>query len=250
MDKLENKEIEELSKYRFAFSKHRSDLSVEMEELLEAETLQRFLFMVQEKLNGPLHAAGSLFIKRYAFLAALVLYAMTVFDKALNANIYNISLEIDDNDPFWQPRFYFKSQEIKKAPEDRKTWRDLILTSLFQNNISKLIQIISKEAKISKATLWENIAVYIFWMYETLLAESKHENIHEKMKEDFVYCVLQADGRLFGEYPKNPLAKFYGPKTYCKQDNQYIRKRKTCCLFYLTNKESRRCSTCPKDGQF
>ncbi|WNF33896.1 IucA/IucC family C-terminal-domain containing protein [Aeribacillus composti] len=245
MGKLTFDEIKVLSKFRYSEAKRATDSSIDMEELLKPEKLQLFLKNIQPKFNAPLYVAGSMFIKRYAFLAALALYTMTMFDKALKVDIKNLVLITDDEDPLWLPGFYFKSNEVTIAPQERKKWRDEMLTLLFKENITRLLQVVSTEAKISKWILWENVAIYIFWMYETLLNEKQHEDKHEKIKEDFIYCVKEAKGELFGDFNRNPLKKFFGPKTYSDQYDDYIRKRKTCCLFYLTDDDGKKCRTCP-----
>ncbi|TXC91159.1 hypothetical protein FS935_09675 [Metabacillus litoralis] len=243
MARLTTDEMEILKKYRLSCEKATTQSSITGQALVKPEQLQKLLESkeIQLKLNTSNHKViGSMIMKRYAFLAALVLYAMSVYNKGINSSLANLSLQTDENDPIWLPSFYFEDLEVTTPEKSRNEWRATVVESLFKSNITKIVSAISREAKISKMILWENTAIYLFWMYESILEEGKYEEeTLARIKEDFQFIVTKAPSDLFGRKGTNPLSKFYHPK---KDD---IRKRSTCCLFYLTSKNSDRCKTCP-----
>ncbi|WP_299087530.1 IucA/IucC family C-terminal-domain containing protein [uncultured Metabacillus sp.] len=242
MVKLNEIEIAALKKYRLSTEEAAPYETIKGLDLLNDDLMKRiFDKKLQEKLNtDKQNVIGSMLVKRYAFIAALVLYSMSVFDKGINSSIENVSLQTDENDPLWLPSFNFGNLEVTTPGSDRADWRAEVVQTLFLKNITKVVSSISSQTKIAKSVLWENIAVYVFWMYETLLKdESLTNEQYSKVQEDFHYVVIDAPPALFGAKSRNPLSQFYQPK------QNDIRTRKTCCLFYVTSTNGDRCTTCP-----
>jgi ferric iron reductase protein FhuF len=242
MAELTKEELESLTKYRLITEKKTNGSIIKGKDLLQEKRLTAlYEEILQNKLNTNKHSViGSMLVKRYAFLAALVLYCMTIYDKGINSSIKNLSLQTDDDDPIWLPSFYFNSLGVTTPDTDRNSWRDTVITSLFKDNISLILTNVSKASKVSKSILWENIAIYIFWMYESLLEEESFlDEMKSKIREDFLYVILHAPAEAFGLKDKNPLTKYF----HEKKNN--VRKRSTCCLFYFTSKNGDRCQTCP-----
>ncbi|WP_207975518.1 IucA/IucC family C-terminal-domain containing protein [Metabacillus bambusae] len=242
MARLTEIEINALKKYRLKTEAVAPSLTISGIDILLEERLNEIF---NKELHGKLNTdkynvIGSMLVKRYAFIAALVLYAMSAFDKGIDSSIQNVSLQTDESDPLWLPSFYFDNLEVTTPGIDRIQWRTTVVQTLFLENIAKVITSISKQAKVAKAILWENIAVYIFWMYETLLQnDSFSQEQLVKIQEDFYYVIHDAPPQLFGTKARNPLSQYDRPK------QNDVRLRKTCCLFYLTSKNDDRCTTCP-----
>jgi ferric iron reductase protein FhuF len=242
MARLTEIEINALKKYRLNTETVVPSLTIKGVDLLSEERLNKIF---KEELQGKLNTdksnvIGSMLVKRYAFIAALVLYSMSAFDKGINGSIQNVSLQTDESDPLWLPSFYFDHLEVTTPEIDRTEWRTSVVQSLFLENIVKVITSISKQAKVAKTILWENIAVYIFWMYETLLQDDSFSQEQlVKIQEDFYYVIHDAPPQLFGTKALNPFSQYDLPK------QNDVRMRKTCCLFYLTSKNDDRCTTCP-----
>ncbi|WP_158630198.1 IucA/IucC family C-terminal-domain containing protein [Cohnella sp. AR92] len=190
---------------------------------------------------------GSLFAKRYSYMTAMpVLYAMTMNNKGLPASIENCHVESRfREDGVWLPGLRLNDWHTSDAAnDDRHDWRDNVLRSLFAGNIAKLWRSFSKANRVSAATLWENTAVNVYWLYEQRIGDSSDPVLQARIREDYDY-LLSAPGDLFGE-KTNPLIKFDSPKVKLPQSEKPIRIRKTCCLYYLTDGERSYCSICPK----
>jgi ferric iron reductase protein FhuF len=236
-------ETKELQQFRLGEVKIDSELSIEVIDLLNEAALDTYLNKVKAHLGAPnLKVAGSLFIKRYAFLPVLYLYAMTAWDNKLDVSFANLSVESSERDGLWLPEFRFKKLQSENAEADRDQWRKDCAESLFKDHIFPVLEVTSRVSKASKLILWENIAIYIFWLYETVL--SKEPLLAQKAKEDFEYIVYGAEGALFGGYHENPLKRYHHNKILNKDTGKEVRPRRTCCFSYMTA-AGKQCGTCP-----
>ncbi|MDQ1144469.1 siderophore-iron reductase FhuF [Bacillus sp. SORGH_AS 510] len=246
---LTSNELQVLKKYRLNGSNEGDSFPVA--KLYDETFVQHLLANVALTIGAPsLKVAGSIFIKRYAFLPVMALYSMTVWNKSLNISLENITMEIPKEGEPWLPSFSLKELTARDwNGEDRDVWRASVMKDLFVNNIDPIITAIEKAVGISKSILWENIVVYLFWLYEKELKENENSNV----ADDFRCLIFEAEGSLFGTYDINPLQRYYGEKRYEEESNEEIRLRKTCCFSYQLP-EGKRCKICPcahlgKDGR-
>jgi ferric iron reductase protein FhuF len=236
--RLSADEIKQLEKFRLSNNRTHSPLSIRMDRLFDENELIAYLQSVQQKIGARNQAvAVSMLLKRYSFLVAMVLYAMSVWNKHLLLSFDQIWMETDDELETWLPTFRFESLECTVADENRGKWREKTIQLLFAEHIALFIEQLRKIANISPLILWENIAIYIVWLYETLLEENKSVHIHNRIYDDFLFVIQEADGRLFGPYSQNPLRRFW-------KGEKGERRRTTCCLYYQTAAQSH-CRTCP-----
>lgn len=234
-----NLNLDKLRKLRLTTEKWDSSLSIETSKLLNESDLKNYLVILQHHIGAAnIKVAASIFIKRYAFLSVIYLYTMTTSNKRLNISFGNVSLETKDSDELWLPFFYFHHLDVQDLEGNREDWQASSLESLFKEHLSPILSILSSITKVSKLVLWENIAVYIFWLYETVLLEEEiSQNVVKRAEEDFHMILSPTSSKLFGEYSENPLARYY-------KKELATRKRITCCYSHLTN-SGKYCSTCP-----
>lgn len=239
---LNESEMETLEKYRF---KREIVPFIEAANLLQKESLVSFLQRFALTIGAPSErVAASIFMKRYAFVAVISLFAMTAWNKKLNVGLSNIVMEEDSE----LPGFSFKDLSVQDwKGENREAWRKSVIYDLFANNISPLIAQLEIATNISKIILWENIAVYLFWLYEKELSGT------ENALADLQFLIAEAPGELFGDYLLNPLSEHDRKKVYVEEFQEEVRIRKTCCFSYKMKKGTR-CKTCPcrqisKDGR-
>jgi len=240
-------EIKELSKFRFAAELSDGVTPIEFNSLLEESSMNSLLRKLEVEMVSPdLKTTASVWMKRHAFLAVIYLYAMSVLNKQLNAAPDSLLLVEMKKDGLWLPDFYFKSKSALLCPDaSRDEWRREAVRHLFEDNIFPMMEALGKAAKISKLILWENVAVYIYWLYEKVVAEHADEIIKARAAEDFDYVIRLAPGSLFGNYHQSPLARYYTDPVYQEDTNSYVRVRKTCCFTYKLNAKGF-CKTCPK----
>ncbi|QIZ10489.1 siderophore-iron reductase FhuF [Priestia megaterium] len=227
----------QLEKYRFKAS---LEHSFNVADLLDESFLKDFLKNLTDVIEAPSEkVAASIFIKRYAFLVVMSLYAMTALNKKLNVSLDNINMESAVRGEDWLPAISLNDVTVQDWDDnDRSEWRASVLKDLFAKNIFPLISQLEKTVGISKLILWENIAVYLFWLYESELTD------YDQVAEDFRYLILEAEGKLFGGYNLNPLQKYFAEKTYLEEWDAEVRVRKTCCFTYQLP-AGKRCKTCP-----
>ncbi|MFF2480293.1 IucA/IucC family C-terminal-domain containing protein [Paenibacillus sp. NPDC058071] len=190
----------------------------------------------------------SLFAKRYAFMmVATGLSAMSLFNKAMDYSIANCHIESFRNEQTWLLKLRLNERKASRPVSGKRgEWRDEVIRSLFAGNIAMAWRSIAETEPISKAVLWENAAIYVYWLYEKNMAAEQDEQRRERMHEDFQYLLHDAPGSLFGE-KANPLAKYNSPKIVVPKLEAPIRVRKTCCYYYMTSDETDDyCNTCPK----
>jgi ferric iron reductase protein FhuF len=205
--------------------------------LLDHAYVVDFMKNLAYSIGAPTEkAAASIFIKRYAFIAVISLFAMSSGNKKLNLSLNNIEMEEAVRGKDWLPMISLKDSTIEEwNGNDRNEWRKNIYRELFADNIYPIIEHFEKTFKVSKLVLWENIAVYLFWLYETELRDHENPNV----QDDFRFLIEGTEGRLFGRYHNNPIQKYFSEKKF----EDEVRIRKTCCFTYQLG--SKRCKTCP-----
>ncbi|MCM3629629.1 (2Fe-2S)-binding protein [Paenibacillus glycanilyticus] len=225
------------------------ELSLPVNDLLDPEKSRIYMERVAPIFRSSLSTASvSMFMKRYGFLAAApALYAMSLLDKGLDCSAANSHLESLYKGDTWLPKLRLSDMTVSLPEEGkREEWRDLIMKRLFADNISLVLQSLKKLVPVSSAVLWENAAIYIFWLYEKRMGEGAAPEQRARMEEDFRYLVQEAPGHLFGE-SRNPLTRFYTEKRRTKAYEDPVRIRKTCCYYYQTTPgEEDFCGGCPK----
>lgn len=231
-----------LQKYRFTLE---TGQSFNVAKLMDKSFAVDFMRDLAHSIGAPSErAAASIFIKRYAFVAVLSLFAMTNSNKKLNLSLDNVEMEEAERGKDWLPKISLKVPSVEEwIGKDRDEWRKGVYRDLFAHNFYPIIEHFEKTFKVSKLILWENVAVYLFWLYETELKEIENPNV----QSDFNFLIKEAEGKLFGRYHLNPIRKYYS----VRHSQEDIRMRKTCCFSYQLG--TKRCKTCPcthiaKDG--
>ncbi|MFP3919422.1 IucA/IucC family C-terminal-domain containing protein [Lysinibacillus telephonicus] len=235
-------------KYRLTFQTNSSPLSVQVSHLINDNQAHIYLTTVKEKTKSAnLGVAASLFVKRYSFAVLIALYSMSAFNKRINFSIDNLSVEtLDESDILWLPSIKFNDINLSPASqENRARWRSEILKEIFANHIEVLFKQLSSVSKLSKIIMWENLYIYIVWMYKNLLADQLYSKSHHNIKEDFDMITAYGESILFGDYKENPFVKFRGTNDCQSILGETVYNRKTCCLSYLTENKGYFCKNCP-----
>ncbi len=243
---LTTNERTRLADYRVWFGPlEESPLSLTAAQLLDPLTLKPFLSQLQDRLGAPdLRTAASIFSKRYGYLMTVpVFYSFSVWNKALQLQQEQMGLAPSDSEEHWLPRLGLPDTVLQpESAEERSELRDTLIQSVFANHLEPLWQVLSETASISKQVLWENTAVYLFWLYEVHMEADFPQEVRARASEDFKYVLYQADRSLFGSGQQHPFAKFHTEKQPIGE--KMIRIRQTCCLTYMASGSY--CSTCPK----
>lgn len=239
-----SKDITTLLWFRLSETINKEPLTIEVDSLLSGE-MEEYIQKVMAGIGAPNEkVTASMLMKRYAFLAAMALFTMSHSDRGLNLRTVNVTLVSHFEDGLWLPKFYLKDLSFDTISGDRQLWREHYVKKIFANHVCLIMDQLSKITKISKLILWENIAVYLFWLYESVLDKSNEER-NSLMEEDFRYLFYDAPGSVFGEYNHNPLTKYDSEKIFNPVTEKYIRYRKTCCFSYQLEGHPKRCNTCP-----
>ncbi len=241
---LLQEEIEQLQQYRF-YTRHEIDdkEAIRMIDLIDEKNLKPFMESVKDKLHAPsVTVAASLFSKRYSYLLLVpALYAFSRYNKFLNVSIENVEIMDCYENGIWLPKLILRDDAVQVASseEERTKARSIFFKQLFSEHLNVMLNALASVGNLSKQTLWENAAVYIFWLYEKALYDLDCDHANE----DYCFLLSEEDGSIFGTGQKNPLSRFNNEKTLV--ESEAIRVRTTCCLSYLVS-EKQMCKICPK----
>ena len=204
-----------------------------LSSLLNGE-IDSYLQTIQPHVNAPnKKVTASLLVKRLSFLAVNVLYTMSVTNKKMDLNLDDIQLVSHFEGDTWLPKFRFEPLSMTSIA-NRECERKEVFEQLFKEIFTPFINMLSKEVKVPRTTLWENVMIYIYWLYETVIPE----------KQNDFQALLEADGNLF-DMNRNVAVASYSTKRYVKPIDATVRVRKTCCFYYETNEKASHCKTCP-----
>lgn len=247
-NKLTENELHELRRFRLTTEKSKGDLSFPTADLLKTEALKPLLQRLKSRIEAPNHlVASSILMKRYAFFPVIYLYALTKWNKQIVIDPEDVYLEDAEKNGMWLPEIRIEPIQVKPCSNgnSRDEFREEAIQYLFKNHLYPLITALNRETKVSKMVLWENLAVYMFWLYETIF--NGETTFKDRIRSDFHYIFKEAEGALFGPYKHNPLTSFDSKKVQIEEDGPEIRIRKTCCYSYmlLKERESAHCGTCP-----
>ena len=232
------------NQFRILFDLDETDTSVSFQQLRDAEFLSTYLPNLKEQFQtNQLLALGSQFIKRLGFILTVpAFFLLATSKKKLNIQMDDLYLVSRIKEGLWLPHLYQKNWNATSV-EDQSD-RELYLQQVIQE-IAKIITAVHRVAKVPRPLLWENVAVYIYWLYETRLKDQDLTLLQQKEAwNDFAY-LLQLDPQCFDER-FNPLHRFYTNKIDVKGNDQPIRIRRTCCFNYETKAGKKYCQGCPK----
>jgi len=240
-----------LEQYRVSFTTEApTQFTIKIDDLFQKDKLADYLSIVQKELQAPsLMSAASAFSKRYSYLVVVpALYAFSSWNKQLNMVGENLSLLSPESDEKWLPRLLLKERDasLLETKEERELARNQLIETVFARHLSPLWDNLSAVTKIPKHILWENTAIYLYWLYESLLEkEELSPKVRDNIQLDYDYILHEAKAPLFGYFDnESPFLAYYGEKQ--KVNGKALRIRKTCCFYYEISEEKAMCTICPK----
>lgn len=166
---LNKKEQQALAeKFRATFIQT-SAYEMKIADLADERKMESALSFIQDKIEAPnLRVVASIFAKRLGFVAAGCLYAFSVCQKRVDVQRLSLQAECED-DGLWLPQVYYPEQAITQVDvANRNEERKEIVTELLSEGFESIWNPLNQYTGISKRVLWENIAVYLLWLYDQL----------------------------------------------------------------------------------
>ena len=208
-------------------------------ELLNYEVSLRLLKEWSEQMKvRSLPVVASQFAKHYSFTVVVpALYAMSALNERLDFSPDNVLVQST-----WKNQQLYLQLQLRDwkaqllGEENRKVWREQLLQTLFTHHIAPLWNQLHRLTGIPLSILWDNLAGYIYWLYESKLKENDEKN-QSFARDDFHYLLYGAEASLFREKVQ-PIRRYYS--------GARAGVRKTCCLYYLANEEQVCCQNCPR----
>jgi siderophore-iron reductase FhuF len=222
-------------------------LSIEALKLHQPHHLKTFLERLKEYLCAPnLTTTASIFSKRYSYLIAVpTLYSMSVFRKKLDASLENAIIEQSVTESGWLPGLRLRKNLLSVFTDNEiDERRKATIQMLFKENLNVIWSKVAEQVNITKNLLWENTAVYVYWLFESTLQGPYPEDTKDRVRKDFDYLIYKATGEMFGE-TENPLRTYFHSKKNVQWSESKVRVRKTCCLAHTMPESAGYCITCP-----
>ncbi len=224
---------------------HKHSLSVAelLSEAMASEYMDRVaaLFETSSKV-----VAASQFSKRVSFsMIAPSLYAMSICNKGLDFSAENCHIESRFQEKTWLPQVRLNDWTVTQpVGNDRDAWRTQVVHNIFAGNLFKVWQAVSQATKIPIAILWENTAIYVYWLYEKRIGDENNESLRSRIEADFQF-LLEAPASLFG-LSENPLSRYNTAKCMVTSSEHPVRIRQTCCYYYQVSMNQAYCTSCPR----
>ncbi|MGB7998804.1 MAG: IucA/IucC family C-terminal-domain containing protein [Anaerobacillus sp.] len=215
-----------------------------VQHLFDDRVLKTLLERLVEEGHFPsLVVAGSQFMKRYGFMTlAPILYAFTMWNKPIPATPSRLNYKLDLDAEPWMINLGV-THEWEENQNDRTVVRSQLANQLINENLAPFVEAMVKATKLSAAILWENVAIYLFWVYETLIPSEGDAEQTRRAEEDFHYLLREFNCTSF-TCGANPFMPYYSEKE--DRVEGPIRFRRTCCLYDQVSEGGACCKTCPK----
>ncbi|KAB7707030.1 hypothetical protein F9802_08385 [Bacillus aerolatus] len=210
---------------------------IKLSDLTDEEKLAAFLQKKADQIcSDQPKVAGSIFMKRYAFLLVGVLASWSLFRKLPALQAEEAQLVDYEKNGNWQPKFSIGSElSVNDHPGE------------WLCHMGEVVDALRKTTKLANLIAWENVAIYIFWLYDTVAEEEAFAAVRNRAKADLDWLLADEQASLFGSYHANPLARYDRTKIEVEGRDEKIKVRKTCCFNYLLDKPgAKNCKTCPK----
>lgn len=200
-----------------------SSAALPLSDLKNEAAVERHLTILTDHFGSPTRAhAASMTAKRAGYAAALLAYARLKYNIAVNSsNCFLITPDEPSAAPGWLPVYSFPLNSAD-SEQDVVDW---ITKELYAETLVPIIGVLAKEKGISQAVLFENIFVYMKWIFVTKLQDN-----------DLYQQLLETPASEFGYTKRHPFA-------YYEDTPDGL--RKTCCLRYQTAGDERTCKACP-----
>ncbi|WP_172373677.1 hypothetical protein [Sporosarcina jiandibaonis] len=170
--------------------------------------------------------SASVYLRRYGFFIAAQLHIMSEHNLLWTGELDDISLFTNsDTILFSIPSKGFRN--VQNRGED--------IRFILEKYGHPVVTYFSKQAKISKLILWENIWGYVLWMYSMLLQENSPSAQYD-------LTVLLDDETWKPAMRRSPFKQFI--KNQPAVDAMANYKRMTCCL-YKELPSTEQCPYCP-----
>lgn len=214
-------------------------------DLLKREACFTLLLKWSDQMRTNTVVAASQLAKQYSFSVVVpTLYAMSALNERINFSLDNVLIHIGEQDQKGKFELQLRDWETIPLQGDRGYGREQLLITLFTHHISPLWNHLHQLTGISRSVLWENLAVYVYWLYETKL-KMNETGAYPYARDDFHHLLFDVPAGMFQEKIQ-PLKHFYHPPVRKSGSEKPVRFRKTCCLYYMAGTGGICCGNCPR----
>jgi len=198
-----------------------------LDDLQSEQRLLHILKTVRDVTDAPTNAvAASVFFRRLGFFIAAQFQTIAVHNQVFVGPLSSIGVVQDD----LTYKFTLPEEGFVQVKE-----REQAIRFVLDNYGHPLVERVSKQAKISKLILWENIWGYVIWVYNQLILEGV-----ESAAEDLNFLLI--DSTWTPQMRRSPFKQYLQNQSALDAMKDY--KRVTCCLL-KEMPDTNKCPYCP-----
>lgn len=217
-------------------------------ELLETAQMSSLIGVYARLIKAPDPAPAATYFSGWLCGPALaVQYAMSVWNKAFDLSLNNLTVQLYAQDGYHRFSFMLNRWAEQDGPADeaaRAEWRGRVLQDVYGNTVRPLLEAVSAAAGVNVGQLWGQLPARFQYERDGWLKETEQELLRRRIADDFRFLTEQLDLQVFGR-TKNPL----GVKLRLIEDpfdpDRQVSMKSACCLYYRTE-GGRYCYTCPR----
>lgn len=234
-------------KDNFRMVDYADNVTVTLDQLLDEEFLLDYLKKIKSEFNTEsIFVAGSQLMKRLGFNIVLPqLYLMTVHNMKLDMTFDRAGIVPNTVGDKWLPNLHMDELRVEDLGEATREEERRAMTENLFAKMDQLVNVFSKVSRVPKPNLWENISIYVYWLYEKKLKEEQFADVTERVEADYKYLTFGLSSEAFSD-DCNQLTNFYWGRRI-KDDGTRV--RRTCCFYYGANSDRKCCKTCPKSQE-
>ncbi|MFX3673047.1 MAG: hypothetical protein ACE3JQ_01185 [Paenisporosarcina sp.] len=196
-------------------------------DLYSEQRLFQVLQTVRDETDAPTNAvAASVFFRRLGFFFAAQFQTISVHNQMFAGSLSSIGVIREDQ----TYKFIVPFDDFVEVNN-----REQAIRFVLDTYGHPLVESVSKQAKISKLILWENIWGYVIWVYNQLILEGV-----ASAEKDLDFMLL--DNTWTPQMRRSPFKQFLQNQSALDAMKDY--KRVTCCLL-KEMPDTNKCPYCP-----
>ncbi len=204
-----------------------NNAKVTVADLLNESGLHKLYTEIYHLTDAPSHTvAASVYMRKHGLLLASQLHFISEYNTVWTGELCDISICVEQGTLFYSlPSYGFKQIESHEKA----------IRFILESYGHIIVEHMSKQAKIAKLILWENVWGYVLWMY-TMLLENNSNNAQDDL------TILLADETWKPAMRRSPFKQYLNNQQALDAMVNY--KRITCCL-YKELPHTEKCPYCP-----
>lgn len=227
-------------------NKEQAIYTIQGENLLDRQWLERLLTMYQAEINGlDIQVAATYFAASWRVLCTAMQYMVSITHSRLNFQLDNLTLQIVPVHQF--PTIFFVVQDDTESAwpnGETSLWGEERLGSFYKETLRPVLEAAANVARLPVTQLWGQLPLGITYYLKQLANKLESEEQRERLWAD--HEALKTISTDWFGVKRNPFAlkEILVDSPY--SPGEKIPLKPTCCLAYRTETGLGYCYSCPR----